>query len=407
MTAGTVRAGKALHLRAATPPRYDPQGWNQWPDHPEFSFQFLRTLAGAQRDASTIGECFLAASRIDPLHLNTWTEQWQRLAHANQERARAAQTAGHAETARANWQRAATYWRTSAFHLALDDIGRLAAVERAQACTLSALRHHQPAGEAVRIDMADGSCLYAYFLKPAGPGTRWPTVIAFGGLDEAKDELLQKFPKFAHPRGLAVLLVDLPGQGATLQRQGLVKRHDNEVPVARCIDWLEHRADVDAQRIGVYGSSLGGTYAARAAAFEPRLACAVSDGMVVDLNAHLRALAASQPDSLIWTCPRSAFGTAKLDELLAKAADFQLTDVLGRIACPYLVVQGALDYLGAQGVLAYQLAKNRGVNATLKVFSAEDTGAAHCQIDNATLAMEFICDWLADRLVAAGNPSPT
>jgi hypothetical protein len=38
------------------------------------------------------------------------------------------------------------------------------------------------------------------------------------------------------------------------------------------------------------------------------------------------------------------------------------------------------------------------VDVSIKWISPEETGAAHCQIDNPTIGMELICDWLADRL---------
>ena len=44
------------------------------------------------------------------------------------------------------------------------------------------------------------------------------------------------------------------------------------------MDWLELRRDIDATRVGVIAMSLGGYYAPRAAAFEPRLACCVAWG---------------------------------------------------------------------------------------------------------------------------------
>ena len=59
-------------------------------------------------------------------------------------------------------------------------------------------------------------------------------------------------------RGMSVLLVDGPGQGGTLRRHKLPTRHDYEVPIGKCIDWLEQRKDVDASRIAMSGSSLGG-----------------------------------------------------------------------------------------------------------------------------------------------------
>jgi dipeptidyl aminopeptidase/acylaminoacyl peptidase len=38
------------------------------------------------------------------------------------------------------------------------------------------------------------------------------------------------------------------------------------------VDWLEERPEVDTARIGMTGISLGGYYAPRAVAFEPRFA---------------------------------------------------------------------------------------------------------------------------------------
>ena len=43
------------------------------------------------------------------------------------------------------------------------------------------------------------------------------------------------------------------------------------MPIHYAIDYLETRPDVDARRVGLMGVSLGGYYALRAAAFEPRL----------------------------------------------------------------------------------------------------------------------------------------
>ncbi len=44
------------------------------------------------------------------------------------------------------------------------------------------------------------------------------------------------------------------------------------------VDWLAGRDDVDPSRIGVFGSSVGGGVALRAAAVEPRIAAVIADG---------------------------------------------------------------------------------------------------------------------------------
>ena len=42
------------------------------------------------------------------------------------------------------------------------------------------------------------------------------------------------------------------------------------------MDWLEKRNDVDSDRVGIWGVSLGGYYAPRAAAFEERIKACIS-----------------------------------------------------------------------------------------------------------------------------------
>jgi len=81
-------------------------------------------------------------------------------------------------------------------------------------------------------------------------------------------------------RGISVLMIDGPGQGGTLRRHKIVTRADSEVPIGKCIDWLERRPTSIGFRIAVCGSSLGGYYAARAACYERRLAAAISHGAI-------------------------------------------------------------------------------------------------------------------------------
>ncbi len=124
-------------------------------------------------------------------------------------------------------------------------------------------------------------------MRPHETAERLPTAICFGGLDEFKDELLHEIPKHAFPRGFAALLVDLPGQGGTLRRQHIYARHDTEAPVEKCLEYLLSRTEVDPERIVLYGASLGGYYATRAAAFEHRLTAVGSDGGMFDFQHFL------------------------------------------------------------------------------------------------------------------------
>jgi len=70
-------------------------------------------------------------------------------------------------------------------------------------------------------------------------------------------------------------VVDQPGTGgARLSKLPAIV--ESERYGAACVDYLLARGDVDPQRIGVVGWSLGGYYAPHAAAFEKRFALCVS-----------------------------------------------------------------------------------------------------------------------------------
>ena len=60
-----------------------------------------------------------------------------------------------------------------------------------------------------------------------------------------------------------------PGQGETGFHLDI--RPDYEVAVAAALDAVAGRPELDGERIGAVGVSLGGHYVVRAAAFEPRI----------------------------------------------------------------------------------------------------------------------------------------
>ena len=382
------------------PPRYEAQGWVHWPSHPEWSAQFSRILGAAQDGASTISECFQAASRMRVGDADSWHAEWNRQALSNEQRA--AQTpAGAVHTVKANHLRASNYHRVSELFLPPRDPRRRSIFASCVAASEAYLRLMTPPGEsvAIRLGHGNGDVLDAYFIKPHGTAPH-PVVIAFGGLDGCKDELVQRMERAATKRGLALLLVDLPGQGRVLRERNMPNCTDTEVPVAACVDYLLQRDDVDGNAIALYGASLGGLYAGRAASAEHRLKAVVSDGVIFDLHASLQSrLALGEGEG--WALLQWVFGCATPAAVVEKSKQLAVAEFMHRIRCPYLIVQGEHDFLGLQtAVDAFEFAKRCGVDVELRVFTGEETGASHCQADNPTLGMEFICDWLARKLIA-------
>lgn len=377
---------------------YQPVGWMQWPDDPDYSFQFMRVLGAAQEGASTVSECFLAGTRIIPGDDESWYREWTHLGEANRKRAETAIAAGHVQTARMNWLRAANYYRSAEFFLHHDDPRRLQLLDLIEGCSREYMKRMLPAGEVVKVPYEKGAHLDAYFLRAPYALERQPVVICFGGLDEFKDELLHEVPKHAFPRGLSLLLVDLPGQGGTLRRQKLLARVDTEVPVSACVDYLVGRKDVDPDRIALYGASLGGYYAPRAASFEHRLKAVVSDGAIWDLQKSFLTTGYT-PNRIAVRHLQWVLGVRTYEEVVERLAAFRLEGVQKNIRCPYLIAEGECDFAGFEfAERSYEYSQAHGLDVTFKVFTTEETGAAHCQIDNPTFGQEYICDWLADKL---------
>jgi dienelactone hydrolase len=79
-------------------------------------------------------------------------------------------------------------------------------------------------------------------------------------------------PQALAKRGISTLCVDQPGTGDALRLQNIPAMHESEAWASKWVDWLETRTDVDPKRLGMSGISLGGYYAPRALAFEPRFA---------------------------------------------------------------------------------------------------------------------------------------
>ena len=93
------------------------------------------------------------------------------------------------------------------------------------------------------------------------------------GLDSTKEEL-QATAEYFLARGLATLAIDGPGQGESEYELPIEPAYEKVATAA--VDYLQDRAGLDRERIGLFGVSLGGYYAARSAAYEKRLRAVVA-----------------------------------------------------------------------------------------------------------------------------------
>jgi 2,6-dihydroxypseudooxynicotine hydrolase len=127
-----------------------------------------------------------------------------------------------------------------------------------------------------------GRTLPGYLHLPEAGASPPACVVMVNGADSVKEEYHNWAREFVR-RGLAVLTHDGPGQGE-LCGEIPMRPEAWEEPTGAVIDALEGSGEVDAARIGLWGSSLGGFLGARAAAFEPRVKAVISSGGFYDFR---------------------------------------------------------------------------------------------------------------------------
>jgi pimeloyl-ACP methyl ester carboxylesterase len=154
-----------------------------------------------------------------------------------------------------------------------------------------------------------------------------PTVVVVPGLDSAKEEFLDLVSALL-ARGLAVFAMDGPGQGVLAATTTFVS--DYERVVGRVIDAL------GTGRVGLVGLSLGGYFAARAAALEPRVAA------VATVSGPFRLDWEELPPPVRDIMAQRAGGA---DAAHAFAQHVDLAALAPRIAAPLLVVDGDQDVI--------------------------------------------------------------
>jgi dienelactone hydrolase len=262
--------------------------------------------------------------------------------------------------------------------------------------------NHDPV-EFLEVPYEGGKSLPALFIPAAGGG-KAPTIVFVDGFDLYKELVyLRKNNDSARLRNMNILIVDTPGVGEALRLRGITTRHDAEVPVRLCLDFLAKRADVDMNAIGLIGLSLGGYYAPRAAAFEPRVKAVVAFGAQWDVGGRWRvghygksgsASNLSAPNTqLLWVTGRSTTEAA-LDVL----DDFKLEGIAQKMTAPLLVVHGEKDHLVS--LEDAKLLANAAPKGELVVTTAEFGGEGHCCMDGMQTGVDLIYDWLAEKLNA-------
>jgi pimeloyl-ACP methyl ester carboxylesterase len=391
---------------------------------PTFSLQLLRTIGETYYKVADIGECLSTAYRIKEGDFESWHIEWLKTAKRINKYADECLVAGHTISAREAYLRASNYYRVSGFLLIDPDDPRIQTTwESSKKCFSNAAKLFSPSFEAIEIPY-EGTTLprYFYHVKDNSNTTPRPTLIVHGGFDSTLEELYTSAAAPALERGYNCLTFEGPGQGGVIRKQKIPFRYDWEKVVTPVIDYaLARDKEIDPNQIALMGISMGGYLAARAVAFEHRIAACILYNGVYD---GYDAFASGFPQSLrlavennnvdvvntvvgilsdldanmrfnlnhgMWTTgANSAF------ELIQGSKQYTVKDIAQNIKCPTLVLEAEKDEsFPGQPKKVYD-----ALTCPKKyiLFTVEEGAEEHCQCGAPAISNQRIFDWLDETL---------
>jgi dienelactone hydrolase len=328
------------------------------------------------------------ARNVKPYNLESWYSEWSAMAAKNEDLAAGFVAEQRNVTAHEFYLRAADFYRRALVYLP-DSDSRMLPTYRNLKETFEKAWSLVPAPfERVQIPY-EGHLLEALFFPGrVRAGARLPVVYNYGGADgillRGEDGGAGQYVR----RGMHFIDVDGPGHGAALREKKLYAPADSERVAKAVIDYLVTRRDVDADRIGLHGSSMGGYSGPRCATAEKRIkAVAVWSG-AYDLVHDIFDYYPPIQDRLRWL-----IGAKNLQEAREKIKEFSLEGRANQIECSLLVGYSHDDrVMDPRGALKlYESAINSPNRSML-----DGVGHGAKRFDRRT----YIADWFMKQLKA-------
>jgi dienelactone hydrolase len=317
---------------------------------------------GAQTEIRMVQSVFTSdpdelevAFRMKPYDMESWITEWTRVAEKNEEYAEGYAAAGLKVTAHEYYRRAQEFYSNATLYAAEEHPKQLPLYRKMVDMFDKAWSMQRPPFERVQVTF-EGKTLRGFFRKPGGAaaGTRFPVVIGFQGADSMAHNTVSGGATYVS-RGMAYLVVDVPGQGWAMRVDKLALPPDTERVVKALIDYLETRPDVDRTRIALQGISMGGWSAPRAASGESRVAAVIMASGSYNLGQDLFDYYPPIQERVRWI-----IGARDLTDARRKLRDYTTEGVAQKIQCPMVIGYGADDrIMDPQGAnRLYQAAVN-------------------------------------------------
>ena len=251
----------------------------------------------------------------------------------------------------------------------------------------AAARNLFPAAERVEVPFGD-TTISAYLRLPSETAAEgpFPCVVVIGGLDSTKEESYL-FEDMCLHRGLATFAFDGPGQGEMWFDVKL--QPDFERYTSAVVDYLVTRTELDPERLGVLGRSLGGHYAIKSAASDSRFRACVSWGGFFDIADFDGRMELSKVG---YAYVAGVESVEDAREYTQQALD--CSGVIDNLRCPLYVLHGSSD---SSIPLRQVELIDAGARHAPKEIVVEEKGD-HCCHNLGPIVRVRMADWLVAQL---------
>ena len=269
--------------------------------------------------------------------------EWARVAEHQETLASEAYDAGRRVTASQHYHRAALYWGR-AQHLipvhkhpgkTANHASMLRCYDRLIELLDGAVTRHT-------IDIGDGQSITCLFHRAPGEG-RKPTVLYSPGMDATKEDFPNPFNNEFTRRGMNICVMDGPGQGESNINGVWLTLGNFAKAGSAVIDYLVTRDDVDANKLAMFGTSMGTRYGVEIGTSDKRIKAVA--GQMPCVGPFDVIFEQAQPNfKRIHMYMTNTYDEAAFDALV-DAMDENFRRVARELAVPYLLVGGDMDEL--------------------------------------------------------------
>lgn len=384
----------------------------------EMDFQLMRQLGSTSYGGASVGECFSTAARIKDGDPASWSAEFASLGEWQQKDAHKRASRGHTVSARDQFLKACNSFRAAEYYTnPLDPVHRELGLKSRYSFG-QAMNHVWHTFEEAMVTYKNVD-LPVYIMSPSPEPVKRKTLLIVSGFDGTLEEeyIVRGYP--ALERGYNV--VHFAGPGQMDMYRFFSNSHfepDFENVTKTVIDYIWDRPEIDRDRIALMGISVGGYFAARSAAHEPRIKALIANSPIIDLHAYLVGFTgfdpAEMPDDQNFTAedipnipddmfPKEKkagaanlmirYGQPSFRDTFIYLREFKVGDAIKNIKCPSLALVGSGE--GGEPEAQFN-AFVEGVSGPVSKYEfTEFEGAdSHCQAGNPSYAAAVALDWL-------------